>query len=165
MIARLFRGAAVALVLGAPAIAANADLEPWGEAGLWVILQDPEFGNGCLIQRAFEDGSNIRIGFDATDNQVYVSAFDPAWAGFGAGETHKVGYTLGNDTVQADAVGIALGDLPGIRMFFSDKATLTEIVGHPDMVLSSSGARVMSIDLDGSQEALKQAEICEQDPG
>jgi len=82
----------LAMVLAAcvatPAIA--EELVSVGQVGVWEILVDPTVGNGCLINAVFEDGSDVRIGFDREAGTGYLLAMNEAWQGIEEGATYPV---------------------------------------------------------------------------
>ena len=160
---QLFKAAAVSLVMVGCAGAAMAqDLVPYSEAGGWTVAVDPTLGNGCLLTSDFEDGSTVRIGFDATQGNGYVAAFNDGWGEIEDGTVYPVSFLLDDEHYDGQAHGIHLNDVPGALITFDSTDFLVDLAKRNVMVLQHNGADVMSIDLSGSDDAIAETIACQQ---
>ena len=76
-VTRTLLAALLATTLGTPLL---ADLTPWGQAGDWIILTDPDHDNGCLAQVSLSDGTLMRIGLDKPGAGTgYITSVNPEW--------------------------------------------------------------------------------------
>lgn len=163
---RLFKTAAAALVLACCAGAVMAqDLVPYSEAGGWNVAVDPTLGNGCLLTSEFEDGSTVRIGFDATKGNGYIAAFNEGWGEIEDGSVYPVSFLLDDEQYEGEAHGIHLNDVPGAWITFDSSDFLTDLAARNVMVLQHNGTEVMSIDLSGSDEAILETIACQEAQG
>ena len=163
---RLFKTAAAALVLACCAGAVMAqDLVPYSEAGGWNVAVDPTLGNGCLLTSEFEDGSTVRIGFDATKGNGYIAAFNEGWGEIEDGTMYPVNFMLDDQNYDGEARGIHLNGIPGAWITFDSADFLTDLATRNVMVLQHNGAEVMSIDLSGSDDAVLETIACQDAQG
>ena len=154
-----------ALCAMAPLSASAQDLEAWGEAGGWDVMIDPTVGNGCLIQSEFEDGSEVRIGFDRTADTGYVLAFNEAWGDIEEGTTYPIHFDLDGVQYDGEATGMWLDDQPGVDISFDSMDFLMDLAQKSTMNLYSNADLVMSIDLSGSYQGLEAAIQCQDENG
>ena len=140
-------------------------LEPWGTAGGWDILVDPSLGNGCLIQAEFQDGSVVRIGFDRTQDNGYITAFNSNWGAIEDGAEYDISYDLDGQEYTGTATGIYLNGVPGADLAFDNVDLLIDIAAKYTMTLYHEDAEVMAIDLAGSSAALQEAIACQDEMG
>ncbi len=141
------------------------DLESYATVGVWEVLIDPSVGNGCLINAAFEDGSDIRIGFDREAGTGYLMAMNEAWGDVVEGQTYPITFDLDGTAYDGNATGVILDDLPGVDIPFDSIDFLTGVAASTTMTLLSDGAEVMKIDLTDSDTALAKAIECQDAQG
>jgi hypothetical protein len=146
-------------VLACPAMA--ADLVPWGEAGPWKILRDPNRGNGCLVETALSDGSYLRIGFDKKgEGKGYISSFNPAWSAIKEGTTYEVTVKFSDQSFVGEGKGGKLGDTPGIIVAANNLDLLVNLAKAESVNLSADGGEGLTVALKGSYDAIRQALVC-----
>jgi len=80
----------VALAAVAGPAAAAEELVSWGTSGEWTILVDPAVGNGCLMQKQFEDGTLVQFGTVPDRKGGFVAVYNPDWTGIEDGVTGTV---------------------------------------------------------------------------
>jgi len=160
----LLRSAAVLGVMAAT-MAGAQDLVVVDTVEGWDIMVDPTIGNGCLIAADYEDGSNVRIGFDVTNDTAYVLALNSGWEGVVADETYAVSFDLDGAEYEGEAMGLFVGDMPGVDIAFDNMDFLQSLTEATTMTLYHDDAEVMSIDLTGSGAALLAAVECQEKQG
>jgi hypothetical protein len=161
MLKRIVLPALLSVATLSPALA-NVDLVPWGESGPWKILRDPNHGNGCLVETALSDGSYLRIGFDKKgDGTGYISSFNPAWVDIKEDKKYDVAVTFGDQSFVGEGRGAKLADMPGIIAKSNSIDLLVALAKEKSVNLSVNGGAGIDIALDGSDEALKQALVCQ----
>lgn len=157
----------LAMVLAAcvatPAIA--EELVSVGQVGVWEILVDPTVGNGCLINAVFEDGSDVRIGFDREAGTGYLLAMNEAWQGIEEGATYPVQMDVDGQVYNGEATGIYIDGMPGADIPFDSIDFLMDIAARNTLTLSNAEGPVMSIDLTDSDNALAEAIACQEQMG
>lgn len=157
----------LAIVLAAcvatPAIA--EELVSVGQVGVWEILVDPTVGNGCLINAVFEDGSDVRIGFDREAGTGYLLAMNEAWQGIEEGATYPVQMDVDGQVYNGEATGIYIDGMPGADIPFDSIDFLMDIAARNTLTLSNAEGPVMSIDLTDSDNALAEAIACQEQMG
>lgn len=154
-------GLVLAALLAAPGATMAQDLVTVGTVGVWDILVDPTVGNGCLINSEFEDGSDVRIGFDAETGDGYLLAMNDAWGDIEEGQTYPISFDVDGTLYEGEAVGLYLDDMPGVDIAFDSADFLMDIAQKQTLTLSHEGHEVMSIDLTDSYPALEAAIECQ----
>ena len=61
--------------------AAAEDVTKWGDAGAWQVFVDTAVGNGCFIERNFDDGSRMRMGDLPNRDGNFLSVVNKEWTG------------------------------------------------------------------------------------
>lgn len=159
----LVAGIAAALLNG---VAASAqDLESYATVGVWEVYVDPTVGNGCLINAEFEDGSDVRIGFDVAANTGYLMAANAAWGDIVVDQDYPVTFDLDGTPYNGTGKGIVIDDVPGVDIAFDSMDFLKDLAAKQTMTLSSEAGEVMKIDLTDSDTALLKAIECQDAQG
>ncbi len=140
-------------------------LEQWGASEYWDVMIDPTLGDGCLIQSEFDDGSVVRIGFDRTEGNGYVTAFNEDWGDIEEGEWYPVLFELDGQDYEAEARGMYLNGVPGADIPFDSEDFLFDIAAKQTMTLYNESGEVMAIDLTGTFAALEAALECQEEMG
>jgi hypothetical protein len=156
-----FAAAMAAISLTGPAMA--QDLVSVGQVGVWEIFQDPTVGNGCLINAVFEDGSDVRIGFDAVTGGGYLLALNEAWQGIEEGATYPITLDVDGATYNGEAVGIMIDGMPGADIPFDSIDFLMDVATKHTLTLINDNGPVMAIDLTDSLAAIEAAIACQEE--
>ena len=154
---------AATVVFCVPAFA--QDLVTYDTVGVWDILVDPTVGNGCLINAVFEDGSDVRIGFENEGNSGYLLAMNEAWDGIEEGTEYPITIDVDGSTYEGQGTGIYINDLPGVDISFDTADFLLDVATKQTLTLSNDSGPVMSIDLTDSHTALEAAIACQEAQG
>lgn len=162
---RFHKMAAVVLAAGIAMPATAQDLVSLGQVGVWDILVDPTIGNGCLINAVFEDGSDVRIGFDPDGGTGYLLAMNEAWQGIEEGKSYPIQMDVDGQLYDGVAVGLYIDGMPGADIPFGSVDFLMDVAMRQTLTLINESGPVMSIDLTDSAAALEEAIICQQNQG
>jgi hypothetical protein len=159
---RGLRSLMVAALCMVPAAGMAQDLVTVGTVGVWDVLVDPTIGNGCLINAEFEDGSDVRIGFDPEKGNGYLMAMNADWGDIEDDKTYPVSFDVDGQVYQGEGKGLHLDGLPGLDIAFDSADFLMDIAQKQTLTLSNAEGEVMSIDLTDSYAALEAAVACQQ---
>ncbi|ADE87103.1 hypothetical protein [Rhodobacter capsulatus] len=162
MMRRGLRSLMVAALCMVPAAGMAQDLVTVGTVGVWDVLVDPTIGNGCLINAEFEDGSDVRIGFDPEKGNGYLMAMNADWGDIEDDKTYPVSFDVDGQVYQGEGKGLHLDGLPGLDIAFDSADFLMDIAQKQTLTLSNAEGEVMSIDLTDSYAALEAAVACQQ---
>lgn len=162
MMRRGLRGLMVAALCMVPAAGMAQDLVTVGTVGVWDVLVDPTIGNGCLINAEFEDGSDVRIGFDPEQGNGYLMAMNADWGDIEDDKTYPISFDVDGQVYQGEGKGLHLDGLPGLDIAFDSADFLMDIAQKQTLSLSNAEGEVMSIDLTDSHAALEAAIACQQ---
>ncbi|MCP4306810.1 MAG: hypothetical protein GY788_18430 [bacterium] len=142
-----------------PAVA--ADLVPWGDAGDWAILVDPSNGNGCLAQKAFEDGTVVQIGVNPARKGGFLAAYNAAWTDIEEGATGTVTMEFPDAAFAGEVVGVMANGLPGGYAFFDNPNFAEEFTRRTSVVVTGESGRSIEIDLTGTTKAVEAVRTCQ----
>ncbi|TKD25985.1 hypothetical protein FBT96_01215 [Rhodobacter capsulatus] len=162
MMRRGLRGLMVAALCMVPAAGMAQDLVTVGTVGVWDVLVDPTIGNGCLINAEFEDGSDVRIGFDPEKGNGYLMAMNADWGDIEDDKIYPISFDVDGQVYQGEGKGLHLDGLPGLDIGFDSADFLMDIAQRQTLSLSNAEGEVMSIDLTDSYAALEAAVACQQ---
>ncbi len=147
--------AALAAVCLTVAPVAAQDLQPWGEAAGWDIAIDPTLNNGCLMGSEFDDGSQVRIGFDMNpDGGGYILSMNEQWGDIVEGQSYPITIALDDTTFEGEATGLYLDGMPGADVVVHNGDFFAKLAEARSLVLSHDGTEVMSLDIAGSADAI-----------
>ena len=138
------------------------DLVTYGTVGVWDILVDPTIGNGCLINTVFEDGSDVRIGFDPEGGAGYLLATNDNWGDIVEGQVYPIAMDVDGQVYNGEGVGIYIDDMPGVDIAFDNVDFLMDVAARQTLTLSNDSGPVMSIDLTDTAPALSEAIDCQE---
>ena len=150
-----------ALFLALSAYPATAeDLKKWGDAGAWQVFVDAAVGNGCLIEKTFEDGSRMRMGDLPEKNGNFLSVVNKAWTQIDEVETVVVHFDLDGVVFGGDVEYIIDGDWRGGFAFFNNPALFEEFAKKNTMTITGPSNQPVSYSLKGTGKALKALDEC-----
>ena len=149
-------------VVMTPGLGMAQDLVKVDSVGVWDVLVDPTIGNGCLINAEFEDGSDVRIGFDPEKGNGYLMAMNAAWGDIEDDKTYPISFDVDGQTYNGDATGVHLDGVPGVDIAFDSGDFLMDIATKQTLSLSNESGEVMAIDLTDSHAALEAAVACQE---
>jgi len=158
----MMRGLLMAALFVVPCAGMAQDLVKVETVGVWDVLVDPTIGNGCLINAEFEDGSDVRIGFDPENGNGYLMAMNAAWGDIEDDKTYPVSFDVDGQVYNGEGKGLHLDGLPGVDIAFDSGDFLMDIAQKQTLTLSNEAGEVMAIDLTDSYAALEAAVACQQ---
>ncbi len=134
----------------------------WGEAGGWVIKVDHTLDNSCFAMRVYEDGTVLRIGFNAAESKNYFVIANSDWSSLQEGETYPINIQFdANDTWDAPATGVKFGTLTVLYTIFSDSEFWAEFAISRAVKITRNGRLVGNYLLDGSYKAFEMVIECQ----
>ena len=151
----------IALVLALHSNPASAEtFKKWGEAENWQILVDASVGNGCLMERTFEDGSRMRMGHLPEKNAAYLSVVNEAWTHIEEVETVVVHFDLDGVVFGGDVEYSIEDDWRGGYAFFNNPALVDEFGQKNSMTITGPSNQPVSYSLTGTTAALSALHEC-----
>lgn len=154
--------AVMALVAG---MAMAQPFEDWGESGDWSIKVDKAVGDGCFMQRTYDSGTVISIGYVPDKKGAFFSAFNTAWTQIEDGATGNVIFDFGDSRFQGEAVGKIVDGVPGGYAFFNNPEFASEFGRRLSVKFSGEGGGGEEIDLGGSSAGLRALKACQEAQG
>jgi hypothetical protein len=164
MMMKAFLGAlALGLAAATPTLA--LDLTPWGEAGAWQIMVDPNHENSCLAQVMFDDGSFMRLGLHEKGKKGFLAVFNPTWPEVKLDHKYEAAFKLDDDMFAGEAKGVEIGADRGLQVIYEDPNFLVDLAKKRVMTMAADGVDLGTFDLAGSDEAVKAVLACQAEQG
>jgi hypothetical protein len=132
----------------------------WGDAGSWQIFVDTSVGNGCLIEKVFEDGSRMRMGHLPERNGAYLSVVNKSWTHIEKSKVVVVNFDLDGVVFGGDVEYIVEGDWRGGYAFFNNPALVDEFAKKNSMTITGPSNQPVSYSLKGTTAALSALHDC-----
>ncbi len=133
----------------------------WGKVGEWTILVDPGTGNGCLMEKKFDDGTLIQFGEVPVDNGGFFAAYNPDWTDIEDGVQGTVKFEFPTIRFIGDVVGVAKDGRFGGYAFFDNPNVSSEIARNNDMTIIGELGRNIEVNLKGTSNAIKAVKECQ----
>lgn len=153
-----------ALPLLCASLAMAETFEQWGQSGDWTILIDPSAGNGCLMEKTFENETVIQIGAVPKRRGGFLAAYNRAWEDIEEGFEGVLRIDFGDALFEGSAIGKIHDGIPGGYAFFDNPEFINEFRKRDTLILTGkkSGHRV-EIDLTGTSKGLNAVQSCQKE--
>lgn len=152
--------AAFAIAIGPSAYA--QDLVAWGTSGDWAILVDPATGNGCLMEKRFEDGTLVQFGAVPNRKGGFVAAYNPDWTDIEDGAMGTVKFEFPKIRFAGDVLGVARDGRFGGYAFFDNPNVTLEFARNFDMKIIGELGRKIEVNLTGTSNAINAVKACQE---
>ena len=139
------------------------EFKKWGDAGEWQILVDATVGNGCLIEKTFEDGSRMRMGHLPEQEAAYLSVVNKSWTHIKEVDTVVVHFDLDGVVFGGDVEYLIEDEWRGGYAFFNNPALVDEFAQKNKMTITGPSNQPVSYSLDGTSAALVALKKCRED--
>lgn len=136
-------------------------LQPWGTSGDWSVFVDPAVGNGCLIQKDFDEGFRIRLGYVPDRKGGFFAALSEEWGHVEPGSKGLVRFISDKDKFAGEAEGIEDGNMRGGWAFFNNPEFAEELARRRSITVIGPQGGEFDIDLTGSARAIQEAQRCQ----
>lgn len=147
------------LLLASPLSA--RDFIEWTDIGDWKILVDIDTGNGCYMQKDYEDGSRVELGVLPEREGAFVAVLNKDWSDLEAGTTGTLNFDIDGELFAGDADVIVDGDWYGGSAFFNNPEFVTDFGKKNSLTVSGDGGRSVTINLKGTSRAINEVKECQ----
>lgn len=148
-------------VLGPGSAALAQEMSPWREVGEWSILIDPAAGNGCLMQKKFDDGTLVQFGALPDRNGGFLAAYNENWTDIEDGKTGPVKFDFPHIRFVGDVIGVAKDGRFGGYAFFDNPNVTLEFGRSNHMRIIGDLGRHIEVNLRGTSNAIKAVKTCQ----
>ncbi len=148
------------------AVLGDSHHEDWSTIGDWTILIDESAGRGCFMQKDFDNGIRIRIGYYPKRGGGFLSGLSKEWDHLEVGSTSIVKFIMDTEKFAGDAEVIEEGEWKGGFAFFNNPDFPTQLARRNSLeIIDPNGVR-HTFGLSGTFRTLAQLEKCqsEQEP-
>ena len=141
--------------------ATTATAQDYGQSGDWTIKVNPDNGNGCFMQKAFETGTLIQVGFVPDREGAFFAAYNPDWTTIIEGETSDLLFDFGDSRFMGEVMGAMLDDVPGGYAYFDNPEFASEFGRRQTVTLEGARGHTEAFDLAGSARAITAVKECQ----
>lgn len=152
-----------ALTLAATPVLAD-EITEYGAVGDWKVLIDADKGNGCFVQKEFEDGTLVQMGYWPARNGGFFGVYNAAWDKLHEAEDGtktKIKFDFPDKRFVGDAERHLLDDKAGGFVFFDNPHVPDEIAKNIEMTILTESGPDIPINLKGTSNAIKSARECQ----
>lgn len=160
-----FLTAFLALPAGSVAQDGNSEVVFYNEVRGWQVFADRTVGNSCFGFNIYEDGTVLRLGFNAPGdaNVVYLAIGNEKWASIEAEKDYDITIRMDRESPwDARARGLRMGDFPMLVIHTNEVGFFDEIVRKHGMSVYFNGNEIASLSLAGSAAASNLIVECQQ---
>lgn len=158
---RLFASAAVVAASVTASQAANVDLPIYSEVEGWTIRINEAAGNGCMMEKYFDDGTLFQVGAIPAENGGFFAAYNKAWTQIEDGASGSVHFDFDGERFGGAAVGKVSGDWHGGYAFFNNPNLAYDFARKYDVTISGGETALTTVDLTGSFKAVEEVLKCQ----
>lgn len=141
--------------------AAQSQHEKWGRSDSWTIQIDPEVGNGCYMEKTFEDGTLVQIGFVPDREGGFFAAYNPAWTSLEDRVTGTLRFDFGATLFGGEYIGVVTKTHYGGYAFFNNPKFVTELGKRNEVTISGSNGSALNLSLKGTSKAINAVRSCD----
>jgi len=149
------------LVIAASVAGATADFKAWGQSGDWSVLVDADTGNGCLIQKDFEDGIRVRFGYLPDRAGGYFAALSREWTHIEAQTTGIVKFLTDEAKFAGEVEMFEEDGWFGGLAFFNNPALTEELAKRRSITVIGPQGGTFDVDLTGTARAIAAMKECQ----
>ncbi len=140
---------------------AETNLKPWATSGAWEILVDPSNGNGCFMQKDFDDGIRVQFGFEPERDGGFFAALSKNWTQVEAGTSGTVKFITDEAKFAGDVEMIKRDDWLGGWAFFNNPNLAIEVAQRRSLTVIGPKGGTFDINLDGTERAISMMKECQ----
>ncbi|GAA6193527.1 hypothetical protein [Phaeobacter sp. NW0010-22] len=153
------------LVLGFGILLAGAALAEthtdYGASDDWIIRINPANGNGCYMQKTFENGTVVQVGAVPDREGAFFAAYNTAWIDIVEGEAGSLLLDFEDSRFQGEVLGGSFEGAPGGYAFFNNPEFVSEFGRRRSVTITGERGGSEKIDLTGSSRAIGTVTACQ----
>ena len=151
-----------ACLLAAPAHAQNS--AKWGEVGGWSIRVDRTIGDGCYAHQSYEDGTDVRVGFDMKKKSIFFMIANPAWRSLEVDRLYRMRLTFDDQqSYNGEFRGLRMGDLVWLDHSNVSAAFAGDFMQRNGLRVYYNGARIAGLSLRNTYLAVTEVMNCQRE--
>ncbi|MEP2782728.1 MAG: hypothetical protein ABJO67_07460 [Pseudoruegeria sp.] len=136
----------------------------FAQIGDWAIKVNPANGNGCFMQRSYDNGTLVQIGADPSLNGAFFAAYNAGWDLPSEGTTADVLFDFGDSRFQGEVKQHTHLGVHGGYAFFDNPEFISEFGKRNSVLVQGPSGRSEELDLSGSKKALEHVKMCQESP-
>jgi len=144
------------------ATTAHAEKLFLNESG-WEIWQGDTIVEGCTIEKEFNDGTYVLMGFDSQTSESYIQMFNDDFEDVEDGVNYPVRIDIDGARYKGEAYGFNDGEYVGFEIAQNDLGFLLDLANKNTLTLTDSSGDSYSLSLAGTRNALGGMMACFED--
>lgn len=149
-------------LLAAPAH--SQDSAKWAEVGGWSIRVDRSIGDGCYAHQSYQDGTEIRVGFDMKKKSIFFMIANPAWRSLEVDRLYRMRLTFDDQqSYNGEFRGLRMGDLVWLDHSNVSAAFAGDFMQRNGLRVYYNGARIAGLSLRNTYLAVTEVMNCQRE--
>lgn len=150
--------AALTVALAPAAVQAQ---EAWKTVGDWSIVVEEESGNGCLMQKTFDDGILLQFGLLPERDGGFFAAYNQDWTFIEEGVEAPVKFHFDGIEFNGESEGYISGPWYGGFVFTNNVALVYEFAKKTEMTVTAGDNAPVTLSLDGTLNGVEELIACQ----
>lgn len=146
--------------LASVATIAHAE-EDWGTVGDWAIKVEPEAGNGCLMEKYYDNGVLLQFGLLPLRDGGFFAAYSEAWDFIEAGNTAPVAFKFDGIEFNGEVEGYIVEPWFGGFVFTNNPELVYDFAKKREMTVTAGENPPLTMDLDGTLAGVEELIRCQ----
>ncbi|MBC6408806.1 MAG: hypothetical protein GDA40_12325 [Rhodobacteraceae bacterium] len=154
-----------ALMFGAATPGMARELLDWGAVEGWNIMINPAAGDGCMMERQFEDGTLFQLGAIPAERGGFFAVYNRDWTWIEDGATGPIHFQFEDKKFGGEAYGKVSGKWYGGFAYFNNPDLAYDFARKASVTISNDDGQSVVVDLTGSEKALDMVIQCQAEQG
>lgn len=140
----------------------------WGQVGGWEIRVDRTLGDGCFAFQSFDRGTVVRIGFDVSNQKIYLIFGHANWKSLEVGKVYPVRIVFdGTTPYEGQLRGQRVGDSTIVFLAHRNLSTafVKDFMERSGMQVFYRGERIANLSLANTFAAVSEVMNCQRELG
>ncbi|WP_428925441.1 hypothetical protein [Marinibacterium sp. SX1] len=160
MTARHLTIAAAILAVAAP-LAHAQGLPSWKTVGDWEIKVDENAGNGCLMEKTFDNGILLQFGLLPLRDGGFFAAYNEGWTFIEEGKTAPVKFHFDGIEFNGESEGYISGPWLGGFVFTNNPELVYDFAKKTEMTVTAGDNAPVTLSLDGTLAGVEELINCQ----
>ncbi len=156
--------ALTALVATAPAVQAE-ELVEWKTVGEWQVVIDKTTGNGCMMQKVYENGFLLQFGLLPQREEAYFAAYREDWTDIEYGKKVEMEFAFDDNAYEGPVTGYVAKPWHGGYAEVNNPEMMYDFAKKYNLKVTGHQGREFELSLDGTLKGVEELIACQKAQG
>lgn len=152
---------AIAALIALTAPLQAKDSPEWKKVGDWQIVIDKSTGNGCIMQKYFDDGTMLQFGMLPKRDAAFFAAYREDWKDIQGGKKVQINYEFDGIPHKGQASGYISKPWYGGFVEVKDAEVMTQFAQKHMVKVTGHHGREFELSLDGTKKGVEALQECQ----